>query len=63
MLETMDKLRFDCYRVGAAKEQLEEMEPVIRNSDMLSFDIAAIKYSDAPAASLQPEWFYRRRSV
>src|SRR5450432_3846827 len=57
MLETMDKLRFDCYRVGAAKEQLEEMEPVIRNSDMLSFDIAAIKYSDAPAVCCSPNGF------
>jgi formiminoglutamase len=57
MLETMDKLRFDCYRVGAAKEQLEEMEPVIRNSDMLSFDISAIKYSDAPAAGFSPNGF------
>jgi formiminoglutamase len=57
MLETMDKLRFDCYRVGAAKEQLEEMEPVIRNSNMLSFDISAIKYSDAPAAACSPNGF------
>jgi formiminoglutamase len=57
MLETMDKLRFDCFRVGAAKEELEEMEPVIRNSDMLSFDIAAIKYSDAPAATCSPNGF------
>jgi len=57
MLETMDKLRFDCYRVGTAKEQLEEMEPVIRNSNMLSFDIAAIKYSDAPATDCSPNGF------
>ena len=54
MLETMDKLRFDCYRVGVVKEQVEEMEPVIRNSHMLSFDMAAIKHSDAPAVSLSP---------
>ena len=27
MLETMDKLRFDCYRVGAARENLDEMVP------------------------------------
>jgi formiminoglutamase len=54
MLETMDKLRFDCFRVGTVKEDLEEMEPVIRNSDLLSFDIAAIKYSDAPASSCSP---------
>jgi formiminoglutamase len=57
MLETMDKLRFDCYRLGKAKEQLEEMEPVIRNSHLVSFDIAAIKYSDAPASIHSPNGF------
>ena len=57
MLETMDKLRFDCYRVGAAKENLEEMEPVIRNTHLLSFDISAIKYSDSPASSESPNGF------
>lgn len=57
MLETMDKLRFDCYRVGTVKEQLEEMEPVMRNSDMLSIDIAAIKNSDAPASACSPNGF------
>lgn len=49
MLETMDKLRFDCYRVGLVTDNIEEMEPVIRNTNLLSFDISAIKYSDAPA--------------
>lgn len=57
MLETMDKLRFDCYRLGAAKEKIEEMEPVIRNSNMLSFDIAAIKNSDVPANYCSPNGF------
>lgn len=57
MLETMDKLRFDCYRVGKAKENMEEMEPVIRNAHMLSFDISAIKNSDAPANTLTPNGF------
>src|SRR5215203_4643746 len=42
MLETMDKLRFDCFRVGRVKEQIEEMEPVIRNCHLFSFDISAI---------------------
>ncbi len=49
MLETMDKLRFDCYRVGAVTENIEEMEPVMRNTHLLSFDVSAIKHSDAPA--------------
>lgn len=57
MLETMDKLRFDCFRVGMAKDNMEEMEPVIRNSNLLSFDISAIKYSDAPANQQCPNGF------
>ena len=57
MLETMDKLRFDCHRVGAAKENMEEMEPVLRNTNLLSFDISAIKYSDSPASQLSPNGF------
>ena len=49
MLETMDKLRFDCYRVGTVTEDIEAMEPILRDTDLLSFDISAIKFSDAPA--------------
>ncbi len=54
MLETMDKLRFDCYRVGVVKEQIEEMEPVIRNSQMVSFDVAALQYMAAPSGFVSP---------
>lgn len=57
MLETMDKLHFDCIRVGTAKENIEEMEPIIRNTHLLSFDISAIKYSDAPANTQSPNGF------
>ncbi len=57
MLETIDKLRFDCYRVGRVKENIEEMEPVIRNSNLFSFDISAIQHSHAPANRLTPNGF------
>ncbi len=57
MLETMDKLRFDCYRVGIAKERIEEMEPVLRNTNLLSIDISAIKSSDAPSSKSSPNGF------
>jgi len=57
MLETMDKLRFDCYRVGNVKEHLEEMEPVIRNCQLFSFDIASIAHSFAPANHITPNGF------
>lgn len=57
MLETMDKLRFDCYRVGMVKEKIDEMEPVLRNTDLLSIDISAVKSSDAPSAKASPNGF------
>jgi formiminoglutamase len=54
MLETMDKLRFDCFRVGHVKERLEEMEPVIRNCSFLSFDLSAMAHAFAPANDITP---------
>ena len=54
MLETMDKLRFDCFRVGHVKENIEEMEPVIRNSHLVSFDIAALQNAAALSNYLSP---------
>ena len=54
MLQTVDKLGFDCFRVGKVKEKIEEMEPVIRASDMMSFDIAAIGHAYAPANTFTP---------
>ena len=54
MLETMDKLRFDCFRVGTVKEHIEEMEPVIRNCQMFSFDISALAHAFAPANAFTP---------
>lgn len=57
MLETIDKLGFDCYRVGKVKEAIEEMEPAIRNSELFSFDIAAIQHAHAPANHITPNGF------
>jgi arginase family enzyme len=51
MLETMDKLRFDCFRLGRVREDIEEMEPVLRGCRMASFDIGALQHISAP----QPE--------
>ena len=54
MLENMDKLRFDCFRVGTVKEQIDEMEPVIRNCRMVSFDVSAIAHAYAPGSAISP---------
>ena len=57
MLETIDKLRFDCFRLGVVREDIEEMEPVIRDSHMMSFDISAIQHAQAPANIITPNGF------
>ncbi|RAJ85452.1 arginase family enzyme [Chitinophaga dinghuensis] len=57
MLETLDKLRFDCYRLGRIRENMEEAEPVLRHSDMFSLDINIIRHTDAPANHLSPNGF------
>ncbi|MBW8686072.1 formimidoylglutamase [Chitinophaga rhizophila] len=54
MLETLDKLRFDCFRLGKVRENLEDIEPVLRNTDLLSIDINIVKHHDAPANTLSP---------
>jgi formiminoglutamase len=49
-LAVLEKLYFDAYRLGHLRQYLPEMEPVIRDADLMSFDITAIKSSDAPGS-------------
>jgi len=46
MLENMN---FDLHRLGSVRGKVAEMEPVLRGSDIFSFDLAAIRKSDFPA--------------
>jgi formiminoglutamase len=48
---TLEKLYFDTYRLGDLRINIQEIEPVIRNADMMTFDISAIKSSDAPGTN------------
>ena len=58
-LQMMNKLYFDVYRLGQVRDKIEEAEPIIRQADMITFDITAIKHSDAPAnPNASPNGFY-----
>ena len=58
-LQMMNRLYFDVYRLGQIRDKIEEAEPIIRQSDMITFDITAIKHSDAPAnPNASPNGFY-----
>lgn len=48
MMETLDKLRFDFFRLGKVRSQMDEVEPVLRHAHLFSFDMSAVRYSDAP---------------
>jgi len=52
LIALMEKLNFDSYRLGYLKSNIEEVEPVLRSADILSFDINAIKVSSAPGTIL-----------
>ena len=51
----LEKLYFEAFRIGQIRTDITEMEPAIRNADLLSFDITSIRSSDAPGnANAQP---------
>lgn len=54
-----DKLFFNTMRVGMMTGKLDQAEPLIRAADMLSFDIGAIRASEAPGnAHANPNGLY-----
>lgn len=48
VMATFEKLHFEAYRVGEVHRSIQEMEPVVRQADLLTFDISAIRHQDAP---------------
>jgi formiminoglutamase len=55
----MKNLYFDTYRLGIVRSNMEEVEPMVRNADMISVDIGAVRASDAPGnANASPNGFY-----
>jgi formiminoglutamase len=44
-----ERRNFELVRLGRVKNTMEDIEPVIRDADMVSFNIAALKLSEAPA--------------
>ncbi|CAN5424216.1 formimidoylglutamase [soil metagenome] len=58
-VELMKKLFFDIFRLGQVRENIEETEPLVRNADMVTFDISCVRQSDAPGnAMASPNGFY-----
>ena len=58
-LELIHDLYFDSYRLGVVRSDIEEVEPILRNADILSVDLSSVRLSDAPATyEGSPNGFY-----
>ncbi len=56
---TLEKLYFENYRLGMLRNQIEESEPVLRSSHIMTFDLNSIRQSDAPGVEFpNPNGFY-----
>lgn len=58
-LRVMEKLYFDVHRLGELTQNIAVAEPIIRNANMVSIDLSAIRSSDAAGnANAKPNGFY-----
>lgn len=49
-LELFSRLSFEAHRLGSIKENIKEMEPIVRDADVMSIDVSAIQASYVPGA-------------
>ncbi len=55
----LEEQAFDCVRLGRARSAIAELEPIIRDGDLLSLNLAALKQMEAPAvADPTPSGFF-----
>ncbi|MEN9002292.1 MAG: formimidoylglutamase, partial [Flavobacteriales bacterium] len=58
-LKMVDKLHFDNTRLGALQQEISLAEPVLRNTNILSFDLNSIRQSEVPGTSFaSPNGFF-----
>lgn len=58
-IKRLNNLYFEHFRLGVVRNQFDAIEPVLRDADLVSFDISAIRMTDAPAQlDGSPNGFY-----
>ncbi|MDP6922787.1 MAG: formimidoylglutamase [Lutibacter sp.] len=48
-IDLLESLFFEAYRLGAVKNDLQLVEPVLRDADIVSLNLSSVKKADAPA--------------
>lgn len=58
-IDLLNKLYFDTYRLGLVNKNIALVEPVLRDADIVSVDISALRKTEAPAnKNTTPNGFY-----
>ncbi len=47
-IDLMERMYFDIHRLGVFRNNIREAEPVLRDADIVSFDLSAVRQADAP---------------
>ncbi len=57
--DQLEKSCLESIRLGVARNNLQQTEPLVRDSRFISIDMGAVRHSDAPAASIpSPNGFF-----
>ncbi len=58
-LQQLDKSFLESIRLGEARKEIKEAEPLVRDSEFISIDMGAVRHADAPGASTpSPNGFF-----
>ncbi len=58
-LEQLERSYLESIRLGVARSNMKQSEPLIRDSGFVSIDLGAVRHSDAPGASIpSPNGFF-----
>lgn len=59
LLKYLDKRNFEHMSLGSVRKNLEEVEPFIRDADLLAFNLGALRAADVPAqVDANPSGFF-----
>jgi len=58
-IDLLEKLFFDSYRLGEINKNITNVEPILRDADLVSIDLSALRKNEAPANNnTTPNGFY-----
>jgi formiminoglutamase len=56
--DLMERMYFEMYRLGSIKKDIREIEPVVRDADIVSIDMGAVRAAESPGhANPMPNGF------